>query len=72
MGRSGKRLRNRQQKNKDEKPFFSPDSKSAEKAAFFQAKAMSVGKPGDKYEKEADSVADSVAASCQQIGIDDV
>ena len=49
-----------------EKPFFSKESDSEKSKAFFkgsdnsvQAK-LSIGQPGDKYEKEADSVADSV------------
>lgn len=52
----------KQQDESKEKPFFSKqkqDQKSKRNNSFFQAK-LTVNKPGDNYEKEADSVADSV------------
>jgi hypothetical protein len=56
-----RRHRNPENTDKKEGPFFSPASKAIQKKedAFFQPK-LTVGEPGDQYEKEADSVADKV------------
>ena len=43
-------------------PFFAKQNdinKSGQRSAFFQAK-LSVNEPGDKYEQEADSIANTV------------
>jgi hypothetical protein len=56
--------RNAQGPDTDKKPFFSKaDVNQAQnkKNGFFQAK-LSIGEPGDKYEKEADAVADKVVS----------
>lgn len=55
-----RRHRNPEKTDKKEGPFFSPSKAIQTKEdAFFQPK-LSVGEPGDKYEKEADKVADQV------------
>lgn len=56
-----RRHRNPETTDKKEGPFFSPDSNAIQKKedAFFQPK-LTVGEPGDQYEKEADKVADQV------------
>ncbi len=48
-------------------PFFTKqnDINKAQKASFFQAK-LSVNEPGDKYEKEADTVANAVVNNSNQ------
>jgi hypothetical protein len=51
--------------SREQKPFFSPDGprgiQTKEDDSFFQAK-LSIGQPNDKFEKEADSVADKVVS----------
>ena len=45
-----------------QQPFFSKQNdinKSGQNSGFFQAK-LAIGKPGDKYEQEADAVANAV------------
>jgi hypothetical protein len=65
MSYSSRVYRQRNPKPQDEskeKPFFSKqkqDQKNKKNNSFFQAK-LAVNKPGDNYEREADSVADSV------------
>jgi hypothetical protein len=55
-----RRHRNPEKTDKKEAPFFSSSKAIQTKEdAFFQPK-LSVGKPGDQYEREADSVADKV------------
>jgi hypothetical protein len=56
-----RRHRNPEKTDQKEGPFFSPTSKAIQtkEDAFFQPK-LTVGEPGDQYEKEADSVADKV------------
>lgn len=56
-----RRHRNPENTDKKEGPFFSPSSKAVQtkEDAFFQPK-LTVGEPGDQYEKEADRVADQV------------
>ena len=61
MSRRSRRHRNPSQDNQDKK-FFSnvhESPLSAGKGAFFQAK-LAIGQPGDKYEQEADAVANAV------------
>ena len=64
MSKSYRRHRNPKGKDKEQTTFFGK-SKLTQKGhpksdgAFFQTK-LNIGKPGDKYEKEADSVADKV------------
>jgi hypothetical protein len=61
MKRTSRRHRNPHLTEKAEEPFFSPGrTKAGDNKPFFQAKGLKVGKPGDKYEKEADAVADAV------------
>lgn len=61
--RRSRRQRNPQGPEKKEQPFFSRTNdtglQSGRGIPFFQAK-LAIGKPGDPYEKEADSVADRV------------
>ncbi|SDF80820.1 eCIS core domain-containing protein [Chitinophaga filiformis] len=56
-----RRHRNPEKTDQQEGPFFSPTSKAIQtkEDAFFQPK-LTVGEPGDQYEKEADAVADKV------------
>jgi len=56
-----RRHRNPEKTDQKEGPFFSPTSKAIQtkEDAFFQPK-LSVGEPGDQYEKEADAVANKV------------
>lgn len=56
-----RRHRNHNQQNENEKktPFFSKESHTPFFSAGVQAK-LSIGQPGDKYEKEADTMADAV------------
>ncbi len=55
-----RRHRNPEKTDRKEGPFFSPSKPIQTKEnAFFQPK-LSIGAPGDQYEKEADSVADKV------------
>ncbi|ACU62669.1 eCIS core domain-containing protein [Chitinophaga pinensis] len=56
-----RRHRNPEITDTKESPFFSPTQKvlQSKEDAFFQPK-LSVGQPGDKYEREADAVADKV------------
>lgn len=56
-----RRHRNPEKTDQKEGPFFSPASTSIQtkEDAFFQPK-LSVGEPGDQYEKEADAVASKV------------
>lgn len=80
--RRSRRRRNRQQtEQKDNQPFFSKSNDNGIQAkpedAFFQAK-LSIGQPGDKYEQEADAMADAVVsqssnnASIQQKKADEI
>ncbi|MCB0613262.1 MAG: DUF4157 domain-containing protein [Phaeodactylibacter sp.] len=65
--RRSRRLRNPQQDQK-EQPFFSKSADhpvQAKEEPFFQTK-LTVGKPGDKYEKEADAAAESVVSGSQK------
>ncbi|RAJ06521.1 uncharacterized protein DUF4157 [Chitinophaga skermanii] len=55
-----RRHRNPEAADKQEGPFFSPRQKDPDrKNAFFQPK-LNIGQAGDKYEKEADAVANKV------------
>lgn len=56
-----RRHRNPETPEKKETPFFtrSPQKVQAKEDAFFQPK-LAVGQPGDKFEREADTVADKV------------
>ncbi|SFM60914.1 protein of unknown function [Chitinophaga sp. YR627] len=56
-----RRHRNPENTDTKEAPFFSPTQKvlQSKEDAFFQPK-LSVGQPGDKFEREADAVADKV------------
>jgi hypothetical protein len=56
-----RRHRNPETTDQQEGPFFSPASKAIQtkENAFFQPK-LTVGEPGDQYEKEADAVASKV------------
>lgn len=71
MSYSSRVYRQRNAHTQDEKSndaFFSKKNdaeKSKSEKSFFQAK-LSVNKPGDKFEKEADSVADAVANKSSQ------
>jgi hypothetical protein len=56
-----RRHRNPENTDVKEGPFFTPSQKVQTKDAFFQPK-LSVGQPGDKFEKEADAVADKVVS----------
>ncbi|MEL6812954.1 MAG: DUF4157 domain-containing protein [Bacteroidota bacterium] len=64
--RRNKNPHNNEEAEKKETPFFSKDSKSSffntAEGGSIQTK-LSVGKPGDKYEKEADSMADAVVGN---------
>ncbi len=56
---------NNQKIDKKEQPFFSKTMDRSPQAeskghAFFQKKGLSIGQPGDKYEQEADAMADAV------------
>lgn len=76
--RRSRRHRRSQGPEKKDQPFFSKtndtETQSSKSSPFFQAK-LTVGQPGDQYEKEADSVADKVvnqsnrAAPVQKKGI---
>lgn len=61
--RHSRRHRNPQGQEENKKPFFSKSADTAvqtkEDKAFFQPK-LTVGRPGDQYEKEADSMAETV------------
>ena len=60
--RRSRRLRNKQPDEKKGQPFFSKandQSPVQAKGAFFQTK-LTIGQPGDKYEQEADNMADAV------------
>ncbi len=61
--RRSRRHRNPQGQEENKKPFFSksanPDIQTKEDKPFFQPK-LTVGRPGDQYEKEADSMAETV------------
>lgn len=60
--RSSRRLKNNHQDDQQKQPFFSKASENIQTKsdqAFFQPK-LTIGQPGDKYEKEADAVADSI------------
>ena len=70
MKRSYRRHRNPRKGEAEGKPFFgkskgAPKSSKKSDGAFFQAK-LTVGKPGDKYEQEADSMADAVVNKTNQ------
>lgn len=56
-----RRHRNPERTDQQEGPFFSPTSKAIQtkETPFFQPK-LTVGEPGDQYEKEADAVANKV------------
>ena len=57
-----KRNRNLPKQEKNKKPFFSAKSDAVQTKAddaFFQTK-LTIGQPNDKYEKEADAMADTV------------
>ena len=56
-----RRHRNPEKAENKETPFFAPQQKSVQKKedAFFQPK-LSIGQPGDTYEREADAVAGKV------------
>lgn len=56
-----RRHRNPETPEKKETPFFtrSPQKVQAKEDAFFQPK-LAVGQPGDKFEREADTVADQI------------
>ena len=80
--RRSRRLPNLQQKdNKKQEPFFSKTKNTGVQTkaedAFFQPK-LSIGQPGDKYEQEADAMADSIVngsnnnASIQQKKADQI
>ena len=75
--RSSRRLKNNHSEDKKKQPFFSKASETATGNAFFQPK-LSIGQPGDKYEREADEVADAVVnqsnqqATIQQNGISSI
>lgn len=58
-----RRHRNPEVADKKEGPFFSPASNAIQtkEDTFFQPK-LAVGQPGDKYEREADAVADKVVS----------
>ncbi|WP_186774432.1 hypothetical protein [Chitinophaga pinensis] len=58
-----RRHRNPENTDTKEAPFFSPTQKvlQSKEDAFFQPK-LSVGQPGDKFEREADAVADKVVS----------
>lgn len=62
--RSYRRHRNPQKKDISENSFFPKTSTMVQTRrntdAFFQAKDLTIGKPGDKYEVEADKMADAV------------
>ncbi len=62
MKRSHRRNRNPHVQEKTEEPFFGAKtgSKTGETSPFFQAKGLTIGQPGDKYEQEADAMADAV------------
>ncbi len=56
---------NNQKIDKKEQPFFSQTIDRSPRAesnnnAFFQKKGLTIGQPGDKYEQEADAMADAV------------
>lgn len=61
--RSRRRPNRKQAEKKDQQPFFNQTQDSTIQTkgedAFFQPK-LSIGQPGDKYEKEADAMADAV------------
>lgn len=62
--RRSRRHRNPQSKENQVKPFFSKTNdtgavQTRREGSFFQAK-LTIGQPGDKYEKEADATADAV------------
>jgi len=60
--RVSRRLKNNRSEQKQKQPFFSKMSDTVQtksENAFFQPK-LTIGQPNDKYEKEADAVADSV------------
>lgn len=58
-----RRHRNPENTDAKEGPFFSPAQKAVQtkEDSFFQPK-LAVGQPGDKYEREADAVADKVVS----------
>ena len=63
--RSYRRHKNPQQGDNKEQPFFAKEANQlaetkAVKPSFFQKKGLTVGKPDDKYEQEADAMADAV------------
>ncbi len=63
--RRSRRHRNPRKKENREQPFFSRSNdtgtvQTKKESTFFQAK-LKIGQPGDKFEKEADSVAENVA-----------
>ena len=68
MKRSFRRHRNIQPKEKNERPFFGAKQNNS-KQPFFQAKGIKIAQPGDKYEKEADSMADAVVNNQSTPGI---
>jgi len=67
--RASRRLKNnRSEDQKQRQPFFSKASdtvQTKQENAFFQPK-LTIGQPNDKYEKEADAVADSVVNKTNQ------
>ncbi len=67
--RRSRRHRNPKSQEENKKPFFSKSKKAPEATtsdgAFFQPK-LTVGQPGDKYEQEADAVADAVVNKTNQ------
>ena len=67
MRHAYRRHRNPQTHEHQEQAFFSNKTnvavqKKEERTPFFQANGLSIGRPGDKYEQEADSVADAVVS----------
>ncbi len=61
MKRSHRRHRNPQQKEENKAPFFGKSTDTlVQTKPFFQKKGLTIGQPGDKYEQEADAMADSV------------
>lgn len=61
MKRSHRRHKNPQLKEENKAPFFGKRTDTAvQTKPFFQKKGLTIGQPGDKYEQEADAMADSV------------